>query len=83
MKERADAIGARLLARKPAPEEVAVWKRSLERARGAFQKDPVAVASLLATGAKPSEPGLNPAEHAAWTALCLNLLNLDETLTKE
>jgi hypothetical protein len=80
---RFDAIGARLLARKPAPEEVAVWKRSLERARGAFQKDPVAVASLLATGAKPSEPGLNPAEHAAWTALCLNLLNLDETLTKE
>jgi hypothetical protein len=26
---------------------------------------------------------LQPAIHAAWTMLCLNMLNLDETLTKE
>lgn len=81
--KRFDAIGVRLLSRKPAPAEVAVWQRSLERARGAFQKDPAAATSLLATGAKKPEPGLDPTEHAAWTALCLNLLNLDETLTKE
>lgn len=80
---RLDAVGLRLLAREPAPAEVAVWKRSLDRARGAFQKDPPAATSLLATGAKRSDPGLDPMEHAAWTALCLNLMNLDETLTKE
>jgi hypothetical protein len=80
---RFDAIGIRLPRRKPAPAEVAVWKRSLERACGAFQKDPAAATNLLATEAKRSDPGLDPAEHAARTALCLNLLNLDETLTKE
>lgn len=80
---RFDAIGVQLLARKPAPAEVAVWRRSLDRARGTFQQDPSAAMSLLATGAKKPDPGLDPVEHAAWTALCLNLLNLDETLTKE
>ena len=35
----------------------------------------VALGTLLRT--------VDPAEHAAWTTLCLLILNLDETLSKE
>jgi len=75
--------GQRLLGRDPRAEEIAVWKRSLVRAREAFAKEPDAAVKFLASGAAPNPAGLDPAEHAAWAALCLNLLNLDETLTKE
>jgi hypothetical protein len=79
--------GQRLIGRNPRTEEVAVWKRSLERAREAFTKEPEAAGKLLApgisSGTAPNPPGIDAREHAAWTALCLNLLNLDEALTRE
>jgi hypothetical protein len=80
---RITLTGQRLLGRSPRAEEIAVWKRSLVRAREAFAKEPDAAVKFLASGAAPNPAGLDPAEHAAWAALCLNLLNLDETLTKE
>ncbi len=79
--------GRRLLGRNPRAEEIAVWKRSLARAREAFAKEPEAAVKLLAPGASsgtaPNPAGVDAREHAAWTALCLNLLNLDEVLTRE
>ena len=47
------------------------------------QSDPDAANRLLAQGESPRDPALDPVRHAAWTTLCLTLLNLDETLTKE
>ncbi|MBL9151825.1 MAG: PSD1 domain-containing protein [Verrucomicrobiales bacterium] len=73
----------RVLGRDVRPEEAPVWHRSLERSRAAFRADPPAADRLLAHGASPRDGSLPAAEHAAWTAVCLNLLNLDETLTKE
>ena len=76
-------LARRLLARSPREEELSVWSRSLGRARQSFAEDPGAAKRFLAIGESGMSPDLDPAEHAAWTALCLNLLNLDETLTKE
>ena len=75
--------GQRLIGRAPAAEEAAIWKRSLARAKEAFAKETDAAAKFLAEGESKTPAGLDPAEHAAWAALCLNLMNLDETLTKE
>ena len=75
--------GQRLIGRAPAAEETAIWKRSLTRAKEAFAKEPEAAAKFLAEGESKTPADLDPAEHAAWAALCLNLMNLDETLTKE
>ena len=36
-----------------------------------------------AVGEAKRDAKLNPAEHAAWSSLCLMILNLDETLSKE
>jgi mono/diheme cytochrome c family protein len=80
---RFETLSLRLLGRPATNEETAVWKRSLGRARTAFTADPTAASRLLAVGEAETKPGLDPIEHAAWTALGLNLLNLDETLTKE
>jgi hypothetical protein len=80
---RFQTLSLRLLGRNPVDGETAIWKRSLERAKGSVSEDPAAAGKLLAIGRAGSSPGLDPVEHAAWTALCLNLLNLDEVLTKE
>lgn len=80
---RFQALSRHLLARHATAEETAIWKRSLGRAKASFTRDASSAGRLLAVGASPTAPGLDAVEHAAWTALCLNLLNLDETLTKE
>ena len=83
---RREAITAafrRLLARRPAKAELA----SLEQAWGLYHRryvgDLDAAKRLLSVGESRPDDTLDPAEAAAHTAICLLLLNLDETITKE
>ena len=55
----------------------------LERLRQHYAKDTEAARRFLAAGEAPRQPALDPAEHAAYAALCLAIFNLDETLTRE
>jgi hypothetical protein len=78
------ALAADLLwARSATPGETAIWQRALDRAGAMFATDLTAAEQVLAQGISPRDPTLDPRQHAAWTTLCLTLLNLDETLTKE
>ena len=45
--------------------------------------NPDASNKLLTVGESPRDESLNITDHAAMTSLCLLILNLDETLTKE
>jgi hypothetical protein len=45
--------------------------------------DRAAALKLLTVGESKRDESLDPTEHAVWTSLCLMLLNLDETVTKE
>jgi len=38
---------------------------------------------LITVGEAKRNEKLNATEHAAWSSLCLMILNLDETLSKE
>ena len=76
-------IGIQVLGRVPKISEIAVWKRSLNRAMTAFEAAPEEAKRFLNHGVSERHGELSEVEHAAWTALCLNVLNLDETLTKE
>lgn len=66
--------------RPPKPEELTVLQKQLPKLRAQSATD---ASKLLRVGEAKSDPTLSPAEHAAWTSLCLMLLNLDEVVTKE
>ena len=76
-------MSKRVLCRELSQQELVIWKRSLTRATEFYSQHPMEVDSLL------GEPGDARAERqegttlAAWTNVCLNVLNLDETLSKE
>ena len=70
-------------ARFPTPPERRILLGRLETLRGQFAADAEAARQLAAAGEAARPESLDPVEHAAWTALCSLLLNLDETLTRE
>jgi hypothetical protein len=69
-------------ARAPETHELDSLRRTLERSRTHFATRPAEAKKVLATGEFPATAGLDPVEHAAWTNVCLLVLNLDETLSK-
>ncbi|MFM7603822.1 MAG: DUF1553 domain-containing protein, partial [Prosthecobacter sp.] len=66
--------------REPKADELAVLQRQLAALRPRAANG---AAKLLKVGEAQTDPALKPAEHAAWTSLCLMLLNLDEVVSKE
>jgi hypothetical protein len=73
----------RVLGRKPTSQEVTTLRRMLDKQLKFYQADAKAAAQVVAVGAAPREPKLPVADHAALTAVCLALFNLDEALTRE
>ena len=74
-------LAFRLVAsRVPSAQEKALLKAQLNKLR---VMDPAAAAKLLAVGESKRDESLDVPAHAAWTGLCLLLLNLDEVVTKE
>jgi hypothetical protein len=71
-----------VLVREATADELALAQAALKRQRGLFANAPDAAKKLISVGEWPGEATLDPAEHAAWTQVCLMLLNLDETLSK-
>jgi hypothetical protein len=72
-----------LTARFPTAQERGILLVRLATLRQQFAADPDAARHLAATGEAARPEALDPVEHAAWTALCSLLMNLDETLTRE
>jgi len=70
-------------ARKPVPAERQILLQSWQRLLARYRTDPEAAKQLLSAGESPRDEKLDLAEHAAYTALCSLILNLDEVVTKE
>ncbi len=64
-------------------QEAALLKSQLGKLRVQQAADRAASLKLLAVGESKRDESLDAVEHAAWTGLCLMLLNLDEAVTKE
>ena len=71
------------LSRPPAPDELEVLKRALERHQAVFRSAPDEAAKLLGFGESARDARLDVADHAAWTMVALSILNLDEAITQE
>ena len=72
-----------VLTRGPKPAERKIHLAGLERLRREFAARPQDAKKLLHVGESKRNESLGAVEHAAWTSLCLTLLNLDETVTRE
>ena len=72
-----------MLARPPTAEELSVLTKALDRLTTQYSADKPAAEKLLAVGESKRDAKIGPVEHAAYTALCLEILNLDEALTNE
>ncbi len=68
--------------RVPTEQETAILLSRLEILRDQFTSELDSAEQLLNIGESPRNQKLNSVEHAAWTALCSLILNLDETITK-
>jgi hypothetical protein len=82
-KKRIDLAYRLVLSRKPTDKERDVLVNALHRLKEEYGKDEDATAKLLSVGESKRDETIDPTEHAAYTALCLEILNLDEAVTKE
>jgi hypothetical protein len=72
----------RLVARPFRPEEAAVTKAAFDDLLAFYKTTPDDAKRLLAVGESKRDETIDPSEHAAWTMLANQLMNLDEVLNK-
>eukprot|EP00913_Durusdinium_trenchii_P008933 g8399.t1 len=65
-------------ARRPSRAEFSILSSRLVLLKRQFEEAPAKAAELLKTGESPRDASLPAIDHAAWSSLCLLLLNLDE-----
>jgi hypothetical protein len=74
---------ALVLGRAPAGAEPALLAKMLANQRAVYAADAKAADALLAIGESPRDAAIPAAEHAALTATCLALYNLDAAVTRD
>ncbi len=70
-------------ARQPSGSDLDALRAAYHRQRAFYAADSPAARQLLAVGASRPDATLDPVDHAALTNVCLAILNLDESLTRE
>jgi hypothetical protein len=83
LEARLQFASARVLNRSLKAPELTALTKTYERQHALYTAEPKNAKLLLAVGAAPHDAALDPAQHAAFTAVCLGILNLDEALTRE
>jgi len=73
----------RILSRSPRDAEIVVLRKMLAEQIEHYSGDAEAAKKLISVGESLRNTKLDLAEHAAWTAICSALFNLDEALTRE
>jgi hypothetical protein len=72
-----------LLARPPSLAESAIANTAIQRLRGQYAVAPEAAKACIEVGQHRIPTDVDPVEVAVFANLCLSLMNLDETLSKE
>ncbi|MEQ1862274.1 MAG: PSD1 and planctomycete cytochrome C domain-containing protein [Chthoniobacteraceae bacterium] len=80
--ERIDYAYRSVLARKPAPEEIAIVQQALDKHLAHLTQDTEAAKKVIANGESKPRAGLPEPEVAAWTLVANLILNLDETINR-
>jgi hypothetical protein len=72
-----------VVGRRPTDSDLGMLRRALERQAAVYATDEAGARAILAVGASKRDETLDVVEHAALSAVCLAILNLDEALTRE
>ncbi len=72
-----------VVARPPNTREVRLLSDLARAQLAAYKRDPASARALLDVGESKPEPGVDPAELAAWTMVASTILSMDEAITKE
>lgn len=73
----------RVVGRKPLDRDLRMLSRAYDRQFEIYRQDLDAAKALVSVGAAPRDELLSLPEHAALSAVCLGMLNIDEALTRE
>lgn len=73
----------RVLGRGPTERDLGILRRALAKQQAIYAADAKAATEVTKVGVAPAATNLPAADHAAMTAVCLALFNLDEALTRE
>jgi hypothetical protein len=73
----------RVVGRRPRDNEVTILHSAFQKQLAMFTNDRERASSFVGVGASPRDTTLDVAEHAALSVVCLMILNLDESLTRE
>ncbi len=73
----------RVLGRVPGPGNAGLLRKAFDRQLVIFKEDAAAAEAVCKAGQAPPAPDLDRPTHAALSAVCLALFNLDEALTRE
>ncbi len=80
--DRLQWMASTVLARTLSDEEIIIVKQGCEKLQRHYQASPADAEALLTVGASPRDKELEIVEHATWTMVAHQLLNLDEALCK-
>jgi len=80
---RLTEIYRRVLSRIPTERELSTLRKMLAKQTDHYKAKVEEAKKLASTGIAPRDTTLNATEHAAWTAVCLAVFNLDEAMTRE
>ena len=78
-----DWLAGAVLGRELSLQESKIWLNSYKKALQYYTSHQESAKELLKVGQYEHVLGIDVRQHAAWTNVCLNMLNLDEALTKE
>jgi hypothetical protein len=73
----------RVVCRRPTEPELTVLQASYDKQHAIFANDIESAKQLLSIGESQRDETLDATQHAAMTNVCLMILNLDESLTRE
>ena len=81
--DRLETAFRHVTAQTPSVAKLSVLERAYDEQLAIFKENPQEADKLLAIGEKKRNPKLPALEHAALTQVCLGILNLDQSLTRE
>ena len=80
--DQIDFVSLQVLARPMQGKERDIVRRAFQDFASYYKEEPQKATKLLATGASPYDPNLDPANFAALAMVTSQILNLDEALNK-